>query len=194
MTEFYFRPKGEPRSGKMSDLRYIESTHGPAVSITRWLPSGEFWWSANTSFLLILACGMICVAKNVTMEIDYQRGDETGIGILDKDSPIPTIVLEMDEQFRAFEEYKFKPRPFEKEIPIAWRDGSKARTVREYGGLFLVANQPALLSIVSHIVSLAQKDVLDGMSLHYAEGTCLTEGSVPFIIQKQSTSIPPFDH
>ena len=84
MAEFCFRPKGEPRSGKMSDLRHIESTHGPAVSIPRWLPSGEFWWSANTSFLLLLACEMICVAKNVT---------KAGVRAEVNEQPSPVVVF-----------------------------------------------------------------------------------------------------
>lgn len=188
--EFRFRlPEGDilDYHGK------IEETYGISYSITRWLPSGAFWWSTNTPFLHILIRDMICIANGLWIETYYHKMEKSGkhwSGYLDEDSYEPMIVRHAKAKVQKLDELRFQPRPFEDEIHIEWRDGSEIKTTQVQRGFILTGNQPGLLSVATHLVSLVQEDVPEGTSIYYDKNT-LKKGSVPLIFQKQEKPSPP---
>lgn len=66
---------------------------------------------------------------------------------------------------------------------IEWVDGFEIRVSIENGEVVISANKAGLLSLVKHLIALAEET--PGSHIHYDEQNSLGEGSAELIIEKR---------
>lgn len=70
-------------------------------------------------------------------------------------------------------------------IEYNWVDGFVIEAKAESGMINIIANKEGLISLATHLLTLAQNQVPQGSHLHYDEHNSLEENSFNLIIQKK---------
>ena len=79
-----------------------------------------------------------------------------------------------------FEEYVV-----EEGIKLSWKNGYDIRCLIKDNTIIISANKQGLISLASHLVTLAQDQVPVGNHLHFDENNSLEDGSNELIISKE---------
>ncbi len=70
-------------------------------------------------------------------------------------------------------------------IKLNWQDNFEIVTKSEAGDIIITANKAGLISLATHLLTLAQDEVPSGCHIHYDETNSLENGSVELVIQKK---------
>lgn len=69
-------------------------------------------------------------------------------------------------------------------LQLCWGDGYMIKVASENNKVVISANREGLISMVNHLLNLAQVDVLCGTHIHLDEYNALEDGSIDLIIEK----------
>ena len=73
-------------------------------------------------------------------------------------------------------------------LQLCWGDGYMIKVASENNKVVISANREGLISMVNHLLNLAQVDVPCGTHIHLDEYNALEDGSIDLIIEKISNS------
>ena len=69
-------------------------------------------------------------------------------------------------------------------LQLCWGDGYMIKVASENNKVVISANREGLISMVNHLLNLAQVDVPCGTHIHLDEYNALEDGSIDLIIEK----------
>lgn len=69
-------------------------------------------------------------------------------------------------------------------LQLCWGDGYMIKVASENNKVVISANREGLISMVNHLLNLAQVDVSCGTHIHLDEYNALEDGSIDLIIEK----------
>lgn len=69
-------------------------------------------------------------------------------------------------------------------LQLCWGDGYMIKVASENNKVVISANREGLISMVNHLLNLAQVDVPCGTHIHLGEYNALEDGSIDLIIEK----------
>lgn len=69
-------------------------------------------------------------------------------------------------------------------LQLCWGDGYMIKVASENNKVVISANREGLISMVNHLLNLAQADVPCGTHIHLDEYNALEDGSIDLIIEK----------